>query len=138
MADTYRDIDTTTWSAPHDHNYQDMAGSGSYSFQTLDIAINTHNVFGHSIIFRDGTIECMDCDMEEDIPEIIRSGSGEREALYKMYLFSKFLEVRCIPESPHSDPVDDIFPDTTPPAVPPSIRDVDPIWQDVKRSNTIQ
>lgn len=54
-----------------------------------------HPIFGHRIVLEDSSVHCKDCDISFDIPDIITQGSGEREALYTMYVLSKFEDESC-------------------------------------------
>jgi hypothetical protein len=53
-------------------------------------------IWGHRIILdgEDG-IKCAECDMEEEIPDLIQATTGFREVLYKLYLLRKFKDADC-------------------------------------------
>lgn len=56
-------------------------------------------LWGHTIDYMDQqAISCTTCDMEFEIPELFQNSSGVREAVYRIYVYSKFRETDCEPD----------------------------------------
>jgi hypothetical protein len=53
-------------------------------------------LWGHRIILSgEALISCEECEMEEEVPELLQMSSGFREVLYKLYILGKFKNTRC-------------------------------------------
>lgn len=56
-------------------------------------------LWGHRInLSGEDGIECEECEMREEIPDILQMSSGFREVIYKLYILGKFKNTRCEPE----------------------------------------
>jgi len=56
-------------------------------------------LWGHRInLSGEDGIECEECEMREEIPDILQMSSGFREVVYKLYILGKFKNTRCEPE----------------------------------------
>lgn len=82
-------------------NVQQMKDLGM--MKTDDDAIGTTipgiRLWGHRIILNgESGIKCEECEMEEEIPDLLQMTNGFREVVYKMYILGKFKNTRCEPE----------------------------------------
>jgi len=56
-------------------------------------------LWGHRIILDgDDGVSCEECDMSEEVPDLLQMSSGFREVVYKLYILGKFKNTRCEPE----------------------------------------
>lgn len=56
-------------------------------------------LWGHRINLADSDgIECEECEMREEVPDLLQQSSGFREVVYKLYILGKFKNTRCEPE----------------------------------------
>lgn len=57
------------------------------------------DLYGHVIRFGDdGTISCLNCGMEKNVPQLLQESTGFREVVFKIHIISKFKEEECLPE----------------------------------------
>ena len=52
-------------------------------------------LWGHTIIFRDESVECKRCNEEFEVPEIFRASRALHETAYRMYICGKFKHMDC-------------------------------------------
>lgn len=50
---------------------------------------------GHNITASSTSVECVVCDMEEAVPELILDSAGFRQVVYKLFLWGKFKSEKC-------------------------------------------
>ena len=52
-------------------------------------------LWGHTIIFTDESVECKRCNEEFEVPEVFRASRALHEAVYRMYIFGKMKHMDC-------------------------------------------
>ena len=63
---------------------------------TLDKDVPGIRLWNHRIVLDgDSSIKCEECEMEEEIPELLEMTNGFRQVVYKMYLLGKFKDTSC-------------------------------------------
>lgn len=89
----------------------DAIGKVSDLKVTGEATIPGVRLWGHRInLAADDGIKCEECEMQEELPELMQMTNGFREVIYKMYVLGKFRQETCKPEfeSDHS-----VIPDRT-------------------------
>ena len=82
-----------------DANTQQMKDLGVLKSDRGRTQLPGIRLWGHRInLSGDDGISCEECEMEEEVPEILQMSSGFREVVYKLYILGKFKNTRCEPE----------------------------------------
>lgn len=69
--------------------------AGDVNVDNIQTEIPGIDIYGHKILIKDNGLECLECEMEESIPEVFLKSSGFYEVVYKLYIFGKFKHSRC-------------------------------------------
>lgn len=78
------------------HNNQTMQ---DLDMLKSDLDVPGLRLWGHRIVLDGGeSIECEECKMEEEVPEILQMSNGFRQAVYKLYILGKFKHTQCEPD----------------------------------------
>lgn len=83
-------MDTTT--------YGDTVTIDDLDLKTGRTEIPGVRLWGHRVVLSGDGIECKECEMEREIPELLQMTNGFREVVYKMYILGEFRDTRCEPD----------------------------------------
>jgi hypothetical protein len=74
------------------------------------------SIYGHIVAVDDGMpIECEECELSLDVPDIIEQSSGFVEVLYKLHIFGELKKESCSVDVGVYDEIDDTVLDVGPP-----------------------